>query len=92
MFKNIYKICNTGGSEDAHKRAMQRERQKIFTTEPQNAIDFQISDEWAKSLKKEDWLLSDLKIGEDRILIFSTFSNLQILSVCKFNNNLFNIP
>ena len=70
------------GTEKALKRAIQRERRKKFPPEPSTALELTLDGEWRKTISGEDWLNGDLKINDERVIIFASTGNLRLLEVC----------
>ncbi len=68
-------------TEGAVKRAIQRERRKKFPGEPASALDAKVEGEWSQTLGHDEWLIGDVRLNEDRVLIFTTGENARILAV-----------
>ena len=68
-------------SEGALTRAIQRKRRTLFPRDPATANDLLLQGEWVRTFGDDPWLLSDLRVNEDRVLIFTTEANIRILAV-----------
>ncbi len=69
------------GRDSAITRAIQRERRKTFPPEPRTVNELSLEGEWRSACGGDEWLVGDVKVNDDRVLIFATQSNLRILDV-----------
>jgi len=71
-------------SRDALRQSIKRIRRIDSPAEPQSLEDLVIPENWKKTLSGSDFLVRDSTIGNERVLIFTTSTNINYLSQSPF--------
>ncbi|CAB4384445.1 unnamed protein product [Rhizophagus irregularis] len=66
-------------SRDALRQAVKRVRRANLPAEPQSFANLIIPDNLQKTLSNSEFLIRDLNIGDEKVLIFTTFNNVNYL-------------